>query len=136
MVRFRKVAMAVLGFGLMALPLAASAQAEERNPGEYEGGFAGACPMGDATAASQKAIQEGSMVRVESTPDGAVVRFSAPAQDPQALQDARNAAQKLGQAAQARQGCNCPGGEQGPRSPGSPAERGGGHQGVGPGAGF
>ena len=66
--------------------------------------------MGASNAAKQ-AVKEGAQVRVENTPDGAIVRFAAPSGNQQALQDSRTAAQELAAAAQA--GCACQGGNQG-----------------------
>lgn len=117
----RRLGWVALGCGFMLAPaivVAAppSAGQGQQNQQGSEGvppDQAAACPMMDASSATKQALKEGAQVRVENTPDGAIVRFVAPSGNQQALQDSRSAAQQLADAAQA--GCACPGGMHAPQ---------------------
>lgn len=142
----RSLGWVALGCGFMLAPAAVMAAAPSGSQGQasqdqqqaYPDQMA-ACPMMGAADATRQAVSEGAQVRVESTPDGAIVRFAAPSGNQQAVQDSRTAAQQLADAAQA--GCACQGmqgqqpgmqrrGQQGQQPsggmPGSSMEQGGG----------
>ena len=116
----RRLGWVALGCGFMLAPavgVAAGEGAQDQQQMQEPGlrssspDQAAACPMMDASNAAKQAVKEGAQVRVENTPDGAIVRFAAPSGNQQALQDSRTAAQQLADAAQA--GCACQGGMQG-----------------------
>ncbi|HWV38214.1 MAG TPA: hypothetical protein VN033_07015 [Vulgatibacter sp.] len=109
----RRLGWVALGCGFMlapALVVAAPQDAGQEQPSQQQGSTAeqaATCPMMEASMATRQALKEGAEVRVENTPDGAIVRFAAPSGDRQAVQDTRSAAQKLADAAQV--GCSCAG---------------------------
>lgn len=71
----------------------------------------GGCPLCDAHAEATHALESGAAVTLEETPNGAVLRFEAPAGDPEAIEAARAAAEAYTRALQApttQRGCPCP----------------------------
>jgi hypothetical protein len=85
---------------------------------EMRGGTCpGGCPLCEAHASATNALEAGASVTLEETPNGAVLRFEAPAGDPEAIEAARSAAQSYARALQApatERGCPCPHREQPP----------------------
>jgi len=79
------------------------------------------CPLCDAHVAAEEALEGGASVTLEETPNGAILRFEAPAGDPEAIESARAAAQSYARALQepaTGRGCPCPHRERPPESDG------------------
>lgn len=115
----RKWAIA-LGCVMVLGPAAAMAETPDGQMGNDSGkqaGGGGCHQMMDAADAAGGAIQDGATVSMEETHDGAVVRFRAPNGDDGTIQESRQAAQQLAQAARQAgaqpmgQSCGCPGAE-------------------------
>lgn len=86
-------------------------QQEQQQQRQQAGMCPGGCPLCDAHREGIEALNDGTIITMEQQPDGAVLRFQAPAGDPQAIEDARDAAESYARALQApetRQGCPCP----------------------------
>lgn len=111
--------------GLLAGGGLAFAQGQGRIPDEdvrqeqraRAGMCPGGCPLCDAQQDAAEALDQGITITMEQQPNGALLRFEAPAGDPVAIEAARDAAEAYAQALQSpatRQGCPCPRAPEGP----------------------
>lgn len=75
----------------------------------------GGCPLCEAHREATSSLNQGATVTMEEQPDGAILRFEAPAGDPAAIDAARDAAEAYALALQSPetgQGCPCPHGQE------------------------
>ncbi|HLV61366.1 MAG TPA: hypothetical protein VKY51_08210 [Fredinandcohnia sp.] len=111
--RTKSIRAFALGAGLLLGGGLAFAQGAppDAPPAEPGPGCPGGCPLCEAHREAIVALNADTVITVEQQPNGAVVRFEAPAGDPEAIEAARQAAESYARALQApqtRQGCPCP----------------------------